>query len=120
MTDILIFTIAGIALAAALFSLWHVIRGYQFSNPLFYTVAGVEFALLVGMVIAIVADVRGYSEGDPVLFWSYFVTTLLIAPLAVVWGIGDKSRWGTGVVAIAMITIAVLVVRLGQIWQGHG
>lgn len=120
MTEFLTFSIAGIALLAAAFALWHVVRGYQFSNPLFYTVAGVEAALLVGMIIAIVGDVRGYSEGDPVLFWSYFVTTLLIAPLAVVWGVGDKSLWGTGVVAIAMLTIAVLVVRLAQIWQGHG
>lgn len=120
MTDILTWAIAGIALVAALFSLWHVVRGYQFSNPLFYTVAGLEIALIVVMVIAIVAQVRGYSEGEPILFWSYFATTLLIAPLAVVWGIGDKSRWGTGVVTIAMITISVLVVRLGQIWQGHG
>ena len=120
MSEFLTILIVVLSLASVAFALWHVIRGYQFSNPLFYAVAAVEVALLAAMVVAIVASVRGQMAGEPVLFWSYFVTTLFIAPLAVVWGVGDKSRWGTGVVAIAMVTIAVLVVRLQQIWQGHG
>lgn len=120
MSVFLTFLIVGIAIGAALFALWHVIRGYQFSNPLFFSIAAVELALVLGGVVALVGSVRGFGEGDPILFWSYFVTTLFIAPLAVVWAVGDKTRWGTGVVVIAMITIAVLVVRLEQIWQGHG
>lgn len=120
MTALLTYSIVGISLAAAIFALWHVIRGYQFSNPLFYTITGVEVALILGGIAAFLGSVRGSGDGDPVLFWSYFATTLIIAPLAVVWAVGDKSRWGTGVVVIAMITIAVLVIRLGQIWQGHG
>lgn len=120
MTFFVTSVIVALAIGAAVFALWHVIRGYQFSNPLFYTVAGVEGALVVGLIVAITKSIRGLGQAEPVLYWSYFATTLIIAPLAVMWGVGDKSRWGTGVVAIAMVTIAVLVIRLEQIWQGHG
>jgi hypothetical protein len=36
----------------------------------------------------------------------------------VLWGIAEKSRWGTGVVVVAMLTVAVLCVRVLQIWKG--
>ncbi len=120
MTFFVTSVIVALATGAAVFAFWHVIRGYQFSNPLFYAVAVVEGALVVGLIVAITNSNRGLGDAEPVLYWSYFATTLIIAPLAVMWGVGDKSRWGTGVVAIAMVTIAVLVIRLEQIWQGHG
>ena len=55
---------------------------------------------------------------DGVLFVSYLVTVLVIPPAAVLWGVAEKSRWGTGVVLVAMLTVAVLVIRVLGIWQG--
>jgi hypothetical protein len=46
------------------------------------------------------------------------VTLVVIPPAAVIWGIAEKSRWGTGVVVVAMLTVAVLCVRVLQIWKG--
>jgi len=34
------------------------------------------------------------------------------------WGVSDKSRWGTGVVVIGMITGGVLCLRLLGLWSG--
>ncbi len=117
MTPFVAYVIAVVATAVALYALWHSFKGFRFSNPLFYGVAATEVLLIVGGVGALFA---GGNQGDPILFWSYYVTTLIIAPAAVIWGIGDKTRWGTGVVSIAMLTVAVLSIRLMQIWQGHG
>ena len=55
---------------------------------------------------------------DGVLFVSYLFTVVVIPPAAVLWGIAEKSRWGTGVVVVAMLTVAVLCVRLLDIWKG--
>lgn len=120
MNDYVAHVLVALAVGASVFAAWHSIRGLRFSNPLFYVVTAAEVGLIIALIVGIVMAVRGGGEGDPVLFWSYFATTLMIAPVAIAWGIGDKSRWGTGVVAIAMLTVAVLVVRLQQIWQGHG
>ena len=46
------------------------------------------------------------------------MTLVVIPPAAVLWGIAEKSRWGTGVVVVAMLTVAVLCVRVLQIWKG--
>jgi hypothetical protein len=43
---------------------------------------------------------------------------VVIPPAAVLWGIAEKSRWGTGVVVISMLTISVLSIRLLGIWKG--
>lgn len=72
-------------------------------------------ALLVGGSIALASTSR---DVDGVLFVSYLVTLVVIPPAAVLWGIAEKSRWGTGVVVIAMLTVAVLSVRLLGIWEG--
>lgn len=119
MNGLIAYSVIILTLGCALFALWHSVKGYQVSNPLFWAVAAVEAALLGAGVFAIVLAARGGGEGDPILFWSYFATTLIVPPIAVVWGVGDKSRWGTGVIAIAMITVAVLVLRVHQIWEGH-
>lgn len=120
MNSPLIAVVIALCLGTAAFALWHSWRGYRFSNPLFYAVIAVELAVIAVGVVAGFAAAGGGGEGDPVLFWSYFATTLIIAPIAVIWAVGDKTRWGTGVLAIAMVTIAILVVRCQQIWNGHG
>ena len=120
MTDTAAHGTALLALAVGLFAGWHTLRNRQFSNPLFYAVAVLEIALvalLVGGCIAL-ADTSRDVEG--VLFVSYLVAMVLVPPVAVVWGIADKSRWGTGVVVVALLTISVLCVRVLQIWEGVG
>lgn len=118
MTDFVAYGVATAALLVAAFAGWHTLRGQPFSNPLFYAVCVLQVllvALLVGSTYALAATSR---DVDGVLFESYLVTIVIIAPAAVLWGIAEKSRWGTGVVVIAMLTIAVLCVRLLDIWKG--
>ena len=118
MTDAAANGVALLALAVAAFAGWHTFRRQQFSNPLFYAVAVLEIgllALLVGGSIALAGTSR---DVNGVLFISYLVTLVVIPPAAVLWGIAEKSRWGTGVVVVAMLTVSVLCVRVLQIWKG--
>lgn len=118
MTDFVAYGIAAVALVVAAFAGWHTLRQQPFGNPLFYAVAVLELVLiglLIGGSIVLGSTSR---EVDGVLFVSYLVTLVVIPPAAVLWGIAEKSRWGTGVVVIAMLTVAVLCVRLLGIWKG--
>lgn len=118
MTDLVAYGIAVLGLVVAAFAGWHTYRREAFSNPLFYAVAVLEavlIALLIGGSIALGSTSR---DVDGVLFISYLVTLAVIPPAAVLWGIAEKSRWGTGVVVIAMLTVSTLSVRLLGIWKG--
>jgi len=120
MPDALVYLTSAAALAAAVFAAWHTAKSYRFSNPLFYAIAVVEVLLVVVLVWGIVAVAGTDRDLEKGLYLSYLVTTVLIPPASVLWGIGDKTRWGTGVVAVALFTVSVMLIRTHQIWQGHG
>lgn len=111
----------GIAILATIVAVWagsHMVRRQPVGNPLFYGVAVVELALialLIGGVIALSSTSRDVEGG---LFVSYLITLVVIPPAAVLWGIAEKSRWGTGVLVVALLTVAVLSMRLLDIWKG--
>ncbi len=120
MPDALVYATSAAALAAAVFAAWHTVRSYRFSNPLLYAITAVEALLVVALVWGIVAVTDTDRDVEKALFLSYLVTTVLIPPAAVLWGVGDKSRWGTGVVAVGLFTVSVMLIRTHQIWLGHG
>ena len=118
MNDPVAYAVAGLALVAAVYAGWLMWRDAAFSNGLFYVVIVLELVLVALLVGGSVALARTERDVDGVLFISYLVTVLVIPPAAVLWGVAEKSRWGTGVVLVAMLTVAVLVVRVLGIWQG--
>lgn len=118
MTDAIAYGVALLAVAVAVLAAVHTVRDVPFSNPLFYAVAALELVLLVVLVGGLVALGGTDRDVSGVLFVSYLLTVVVIPPAAVLWGIAEKSRWGTGVVVVALLTVAVLMVRLLGIWKG--
>jgi H+/gluconate symporter-like permease len=117
-TDLVAYGIAILSLVVAAYAAWHTYRRRDLGNPLFYAVGVVEIVLvglLIGGSIALASTSR---DVDGVLFISYLLTMIVIPPAAVLWAIAEKSRWGTGVVVVSMLTIAALSVRLLGIWKG--
>ena len=108
------------ALLVAAFAAFHMLTDRLFSNPLFYAIAVLEIVLIALLIGGCIALSRTSRDVDGVLFVSYLITVVIIPPAAVVWGIAEKSRWGTGVVVVAMLSISVLSIRLLRIWQGMG
>jgi uncharacterized membrane protein len=117
-TDPVAYGIAILGVLVALFAAWHTATRHEFGNPLFYAVSVLEIALLALLVGGSIALGSTTRDVDGVLFISYLVTMVVIPPAAVVWGIAEKSRWGTGVVVVAMLSVAVLSIRLLGIWKG--
>ncbi|MEP6842242.1 MAG: hypothetical protein ABJA11_01890 [Pseudolysinimonas sp.] len=77
----------------------------------------VEVLLLAQLVIAIIAPGLGnHPTGSVPEFYVYLISALLIPPLAVFWALIERTRWSTVVLGVAAFAIAVMVVRMEQIW----
>ena len=79
-----------------------------------------EALLLIQLVTTIVLVTQGQqAKNDTVEYFAYIITALLVPPAAIVWALIDrKTKWSTVVLGVAGITIAVMLVRMHQIWTG--
>lgn len=119
MTDLTAYGLCALALVAAAYAGVLTVRNEPFSNGLFYVIAALEVLLIAQLIGGCIALVQSPRDIDGVTFVAYLVTVAVVPVLAVLWGVSDKSRWGTGVVVIGMVTVAVLCVRLLDLWSGH-
>jgi hypothetical protein len=111
---------SGIAAAGALFC---IILGLARRVPNDYTVGSlalVELLLLVQLVVAIVAPFAGNEPtGNVVEFYIYLVVALLLPPLSAIWALVDRTRWSNVVMGAGAFAVAVMVVRMLQIWTAN-
>jgi hypothetical protein len=87
-------------------------------DPLFWLLAVVEVGLLAQLVGGVVALARTERDIDAATFAGYLATIWLVLPLGVAWAASEKSRWGSGVLLVACLTVAVMLLRLRQVWVG--
>lgn len=78
----------------------------------------VEAVLVVQAVVAVARLFTGDRPDQPATFVGYLLTAILIPPLAALVGWSERTRWGSTIVAIAGGIVAVMVVRLQQVWGG--
>jgi hypothetical protein len=82
-------------------------------------VALVEALLLVQLTVSIVLVVQGQQAvGDTVEFFGYIITALIVPPAAIAWAVIERTRWSTLVLGVSGLTVAVMLVRMWQIWTG--
>lgn len=116
---ILWFTIAQIAVAcaAALLCLVLGFAGRRPSDLSVGSLALVELLLIVQVVIAIVAPLAGNPPtGDPLEYWVYLISAVILPVGGVVWALVDRSRWSTVVLGVVALAIAIMVWRMHVIW----
>jgi hypothetical protein len=78
-----------------------------------------EAGLLVQVVWAVVRIAGGHRPvGGLPIFIGYLIGSLAILPVAAAWGLGERSRWGPAVVTAGFLVMAVLIVRMEQVWNG--
>ena len=116
------FTTAAIAIAlvAGAIAILSSIRGREPRDLTVLATLAVELVLVIQLVVAIVQPMVGNPAlGDPLEYWMYLVTALLMPPAVVVWAIVDKTRWGTLAMGGVSLAVAVMVVRMSVIWAGN-
>ena len=78
-----------------------------------------ELSLLVQLVVSIVLVAQGFqAKQDTVEFFAYLITALILPLGAVFWALLERSKWSTVVLGVAALSIAVMLVRMHQIWTG--
>jgi hypothetical protein len=81
--------------------------------------AVVEFLVLAQLVAAVVLLAGGHRPvSTTVEFLGYQLATVLVLPAGAVWSLSDRSRWAVGVLTVACLSVAVMTVRMNQLWFG--
>ncbi|MEY4477632.1 MAG: hypothetical protein RJA31_1136 [Actinomycetota bacterium] len=115
------FTIVAItvAVAAGVIALASGIRGTAPRDLTVLSTLAVEVVLVAQLVLAIAQPAFGnVPQGDPLEFWMYLITALLMPPAVVIWAIVDKTKWGTLAMGGVSLSVAVMLVRMSVIWTG--
>lgn len=77
----------------------------------------VEVLLIAQLVVAVIAPGFGNRPtGNPVEFFVYLLSALVIPPAAIVWALMERTRWAVVVVGVACLAVAVMLVRMQIIW----
>lgn len=80
---------------------------------------GVEVSLLVQLLTSIVLVISGQRAAISTLeFFGYLIVALLIPAAGAIWALMEKTRWSTVILGAASLTVAVMLVRMMQIWTG--
>ncbi|MDJ0394592.1 hypothetical protein QMK17_14800 [Rhodococcus sp. G-MC3] len=88
-------------------------------RALFWTVSATEALVLVQAVVGFVMMFSSDREIHRLTFGAYLIGLLLLLPIGTWWSLGDRSRGGTAVLLVAVVTLAAMVLRLSQIWAGY-
>jgi hypothetical protein len=106
--------VAGLALAA--YALLMTALNQRMGIGLLAALGVLEILLLVlvGLIVAKLAG--GARPASLATLIGYLIAMPLVPVAAGFWGLLERSRWGSAVVAVAGLVAAVLMVRLHEIW----
>jgi len=78
-------------------------------------------ALVQALVLVIGLIVQGGRSGGAVVeIVGYLIATLVVLPIGAGLAHGERTRYGSVVLAVAGVTLAVLALRTGQVWRLTG
>lgn len=126
MIEVLATALTVVALVAAGWSLVLAIanRPITLATKPTLALAGVVVLLEVGLlaqaVVGVVNAVGADRELDRATFIGYLLGAAVVLPLGAFWSLAERSRWGAGVLTVACLSVPVMILRLNQLWGGHG
>lgn len=101
-----------------------VVLGLAGRTPSDLVLAGpalLELVLVAQLVVALIAPAAGNPpSGNPVEFYAYLLSALIIPPASVYWALTERTRWSVVVVGVACLAVAVMLVRMQIIWTLQG
>ncbi|QNP62380.1 hypothetical protein [Streptomyces genisteinicus] len=119
MLDALTIAVAVTALALAAWCGHAAYRDQPTKDWHFIGIAVVSVLALAQLVVGIVQLARGEEPSESVaIFLAYLIGAALAVPAAGFLSLGERTRWGSATVAAGAVVLAVLEVRLHDIWGG--
>ncbi|MEU5975475.1 hypothetical protein [Streptomyces sp. NPDC047315] len=119
MLDALTIAICVAALALAAWCGYAAYRDQPTKDWHFIGMAVVSLLALVQLVVGIVQLAQGEEPGQgSTIFVAYLIGSFATVPAAGVLSLAERTRWGSATVAAGGVLLAVLEVRLIDIWGG--
>jgi hypothetical protein len=114
--DGLAYAVMAVSLVVGLGTIGFAVADRRPLTLLAYGLVTVEAVALVQVLVAIVQVIRGERPDEPAVFAGYALTSLLAPPVGAVWALSEKTKWGTGAAGVASLVLAVLTLRMQQVW----
>lgn len=119
MLDALTVATAVAALLLAAWCGWAAYRDQPTKDWHFIGMAVVSVLALVQLAVGVVQLARGEKpEQGTMIFVAYLLGSLACVPVAGFMSLAERTRWGSVTVAAGGVVLAVLQVRLYDIWGG--
>lgn len=99
-------------------ALLYALRERLINDGLLLLLAVLEVALVVQVVVGMAH--LGRLSDEKATFAAYVLTLPFLPPVTTLLAIKEKSRWAMVTIAVGTFAVAVMTVRLGQIWTAHG
>lgn len=116
MIDALATTVITVALLLAAWTALLAVRARAPRWGTLITLGAMTLLVLAQAVVAAVLLARGERPDSVATFAGYHVAAVLTLPAGAAWAVADRSRWSAVVLTVACLTLAVLTVRMQQIW----
>ncbi|KGN30492.1 hypothetical protein N802_06665 [Knoellia sinensis KCTC 19936] len=110
-------------LVAAALLLTVVALGYAlFDRVIGNVVLGLAALVELGVIVQLVRGLAGIPslDGSKATFTAYLITLPFVLAITVWSAIKDKTRWAMASIGIGAFAVAVMTLRLQQIWDLHG
>ncbi|MEU0991820.1 hypothetical protein [Streptomyces sp. NPDC005953] len=119
MLDALTVVVAVTALALAAWCGYAAYRDQPTKDWHFIGMAVVTALALIQLIVGVVQLARGEDARDgTVTFVAYLIGAFTAIPTAGFLSLTERTRWGSATVAAGAVVLAVLQVRLYDIWGG--
>jgi hypothetical protein len=82
--------------------------------------AAVQALVVAQIVTAVVHLAQGQRPHEYVTFVGYLIAIFLILPVAGALARLEPTHWGSLIATVGCLVVAVLIVRLDQVWTGVG
>ena len=112
MIDALAFTITTASLAAAVLVLCLAATGRYGWRRIAPTLLLIELAVLVQAVADLTRRFNGAHLTEPATHLAYLATSVLVLPVVAGQASRDDGRWAALLVGVALLVLAVVVIRL--------
>lgn len=111
-----------VGLAALGLAAWCGFAAYRDEPTKDWHVAGMAVATLLALVQLVIGCVRLFNGAHPhqgtAIFVAYLLGAACAVPAAGFLSLAERTRWGSATVAASGVVLAVLEVRLYDIWEG--
>ncbi|WNI14739.1 hypothetical protein [Actinacidiphila sp. ITFR-21] len=114
--------IVTVAVAALLLAAWCGFAAYRDSATKDWHFAGMAVVTLLALAQLVVSVVQ-LAHGDRpaqglAVFLAYQIGAVCAIPAAAFMSLAERTRWGSAIVAAGGVVLAVLELRLHEIWGG--